>query len=167
MPRNEWIILAPLGVLKAGCAYEPLDATYPDERLAFMVKNAEAKLLITTQEMKERITGYTGKILLIEDIANLPDTVPAPVKNELDDLFVLLYTSGTTGTPKGVMLTHGNVTALTQLNRRMFAIDGSSVNGCYASFGFDACMQDLVSFPLKYRAATLYPPRTPHRFPYR
>ncbi|MDO4219366.1 MAG: amino acid adenylation domain-containing protein [Synergistaceae bacterium] len=147
VPRNEWIILAPLGVLKAGCAYEPLDISYPEERLSFMVKDAKAKLLITTRELKDKISGYNEKFLFIEDLENLPEATPTPVKNELDDLFILLYTSGTTGNPKGVMLSHGNVTALSQLNKRMFKIDGEATNACYASFGFDACMQDIISFP--------------------
>lgn len=146
VPRNEWIFLAAFGVLKAGCAYEPLDASYPEERLTYMVKNAEAKLLITTRELKGRISGYDGVVLFLEDIECLPQAKPQPVQNALDDLFVLLYTSGTTGTPKGVMLTHGNVSALAQMNERKYEIDSSSVCACYASFGFDACMEDLVTF---------------------
>ena len=147
VPRSEWILLATYGVLKAGCAYEPLDTSYPEERLEFMVKNAQAKLLITTREMKDRINGYNGAVLLVEELENMPHTVPAPVKNELDDLFVLLYTSGTTGTPKGVMLTHGNLSALVQFNRKNLKADSDAVDACYASFGFDACSQDLATFP--------------------
>ncbi len=147
VPRNEWTLLAVYGVLKAGYAYEPLDSSYPEERLDFMVKNAQAKLLITTKEMKGRITGFGGEILLVEDIEHLPQTVPVPVKNVPDDLFVLLYTSGTTGTPKGVMLTHGNLSALVQFNRNNLGADSNSIDACYASFGFDACAQDLATFP--------------------
>ncbi|MCQ2398844.1 MAG: amino acid adenylation domain-containing protein, partial [Sphaerochaetaceae bacterium] len=147
VPRSEWIVLATYGVLKAGCAYEPLDSTYPDERLTFMVKNAEAKLLITTHEMKDRVSGYNGSVLYIEDIGNLPSDTPAPVKNKPDDTFVLLYTSGTTGTPKGVMLTHGNFSSLVQFNRKNFNIDGNTTDACYASFGFDACAMDIATFP--------------------
>lgn len=147
VPRNEWIMLAVYGVLKAGCAYEPLDPSYPEERLEFMVKNAGAKLLITTRELRGRLSGYDGEVLCIEDVEKLPQKTPVPVRCEADDLFVLLYTSGTTGTPKGVMLTHGNASALAQLNRHDWGIGENSVGACYASFGFDACMQDLISYP--------------------
>ncbi len=147
MPRNEWILLAAYGVLKAGCAYEPLDSSYPDERLAFMVKDANVRLLITTKEMKGRLPGFNGEVLYVEDVDSLKKAAPVPVKNEADDLFVLLYTSGTTGTPKGVMLTHGNLSALVQFNRKNLCVDADSVDACYASFGFDACAQDLATFP--------------------
>ena len=147
IPRNEWILLAPLGVLKAGCAYEPLDATYPSERLSFMVKNAEARLLITTRELEELITGYSGPVLYTDEIPSLTETLPAPVKNEPDDLFVLLYTSGTTGNPKGVMLTHGNASAIAQQNQHRFGYSDSTVSACYASFGFDACFFDMATVP--------------------
>lgn len=147
IPRNEWIMLAPLGVLKAGCAYEPLDASYPSERLSFMVKNAEARLLITTRELEDRITGYAGPVLYTDEIASLTDTLSTPVKNETDDLFVLLYTSGTTGNPKGVMLTHGNASTIAQQNQYRFGYSGDTVSACYASFGFDACFFDLATVP--------------------
>ncbi len=147
VPRSEWIVLLPLGVLKAGCAYEPLDESYPDERLSFMVRNAGAKLLIVNRDQRDRIADYDGPVLYLEEVGNLPQAVPAPVRNEPDDLFVLLYTSGTTGTPKGVMLTHGNTSAMCQLGRRRYGIDGNASCACYASFGFDACSLDLYSFP--------------------
>ncbi|MCQ2457755.1 MAG: amino acid adenylation domain-containing protein, partial [Clostridia bacterium] len=147
IPRDEWIMLAPLGVLKAGCAYEPMDAAYPTERLSFMIRNADARLLITTRELENRIAGYTGPVLYTDEIADLPETLPLRNLNEPDDLFVLLYTSGTTGNPKGVMLTHQNASVIAQQNQYRFAYSGESVCACYASFGFDACFFDMATVP--------------------
>ncbi len=147
IPRSEWLVLATYGVLKAGCAYQPLDSTYPEDRLIFMVKNAGAKLLITTRNLRSKLTGYDGAVLYTDDVEQLPQTVPAPVHNDRDDLLALLYTSGTTGTPKGVMLTHGNLSALAELNRVRYDIGPAAIGVCYASYGFDACMQDLICFP--------------------
>ena len=147
VPRNEWIVLATYGVLKAGCAYEPLDPSYPSERLTFMVENAGARLLITTRELAGMIKAYSGNILFAEDIPNLPDAPEIRIKNEPDDNYVLLYTSGTTGTPKGVQLTHRNASALVQIDRRRFGLDEDTVCACYASFGFDACFNDIASIP--------------------
>ena len=52
IPRNEFMAIASIGALKAGCAYQPLDPTYPPERLSFMMKDSDAKLLITTEELR-------------------------------------------------------------------------------------------------------------------
>lgn len=147
IPRSEWIVLATYGVLKSGCAYEPLDPSYPSERLSFMVENANAKLLITTCELEGMIKNYSGEVLYIEDILNLPDTPNPQINNEPDDLYTLLYTSGTTGTPKGVMLTHKNVSSLTQICKEIFELNDETVNACYASYGFDACMMDIATIP--------------------
>ncbi len=147
IPRSEWMILATYGVLKAGCAYEPLDPSYPSERLGFMVSNANAKLLIATKDLVGMIKNYSGEILYIEDIASLPKAPKINVKNDPDDLCVLLYTSGTTGNPKGVMLTHKNATAIVQYNKRNLELTSDVVNAGYASFGFDAGFNDLVTIP--------------------
>lgn len=147
VPRSEWMLLAPYGILKAGCAYEPLDPSYPEDRLSYMVKNAGARLLITTKELKGMISGYTGEVLFVEEIKKLPDVAPTPVINKLEDLLILIYTSGTTGNPKGSMLTHKNISALIQLNIKQYKLDETAIAACYTSFGFDPCMQDIVSFP--------------------
>lgn len=147
IPRSEWLVLATFGVLKAGCMYEPLDPSYPSERLTFMVKNAGAKLLITTKDLRDMIKDYSGNVLYVEDISHLPDAPVTLFDNKADDGFVLLYTSGTTGTPKGVELTHKNASSLVQIDRRKFKLDSNVVCACYASYGFDACFNDLISIP--------------------
>ncbi len=147
IPRNEWIVLATYGILKAGCAYEPLDSSYPSERLSFMVENSGAKLLVTTHELEGRINNFSGPRLYLEDVMSLKEASMINVKNSMEDLFILLYTSGTTGNPKGAMLTQGNVSALAQIARKRFNLGKDTVNACYASYGFDACMMDLVTIP--------------------
>ena len=64
IPRCEWMVLASLGVLKAGCAYQPLDPTYPAERLNFMMKDAGAKLLIADASLRDIVNEYTGDVLI-------------------------------------------------------------------------------------------------------
>ena len=72
IPRSEWMAIASLGVLKAGCAYQPLDPTYPKERLNFMVQDAEAKLLIADEQLRQLVDEYQGEVLLTKEIENLP-----------------------------------------------------------------------------------------------
>ena len=133
---------ASLGVLKTGAAYQPLDPTYPTERLTFMMQYADCKLLIADEELLPRVPDYHGEVLLTKDIPSLPtgeriESSPSP-----DDLFILLYTSGSTGTPKGVMLEHRNLANFCAWYREFYQLDESSRVAAYASYGFDANMMD-------------------------
>jgi len=142
IPRGVYQVVASLGVLKAGCAYQPLDATYPTERLNFMVKDSAASLLITTEKLGELITEYDGMRLTLTEIEKLPDKEPAAVSRP-EDLFILLYTSGTTGVPKGVKLTHENLVCFIDWYNRFYHITEDDRVAQYASYGFDACMMDM------------------------
>ena len=143
IPRCEYMVIASLGVLKAGAAYQPLDPTYPKERLGFMMQDAGTKLLIAEKSLLSLAEEYKGEVLLTKDIPSLPaceriEENPAP-----EDLFILLYTSGSTGVPKGVMLEHHNLTAFCHWYRNFYELTPKSRVAAYASYGFDADMMDL------------------------
>ncbi|HJJ39592.1 MAG TPA: amino acid adenylation domain-containing protein, partial [Methanocorpusculum sp.] len=142
-PRNEFMPICALGVLKAGGAYLPLDPTYPKDRLNFMMKDSGAVLLIADKTLNGLIDEFSGNRLMTDDITSLPDcssTLPLP---KPEDLFAVIYTSGSTGVPKGVMLKHQNVAAFTSAwIARSHELDETARVSAYASFGFDAAMQD-------------------------
>ena len=144
IPRCEWMAIASLGVLKAGCAYQPLDPSYPAERLNFMMKDANAKLLIADESLRDIVNEYEGDVLLTKDIKQLP-AVSQPVNVTVNpaDLFILLYTSGSTGTPKGCQLEHRNLAAFCHWYQRRFELKAEHHVSCYASYGFDCCMMDM------------------------
>lgn len=143
IPRCEYMPIASIGVLKSGAAYQPLDPSYPPERLQFMIKDANATLLIADENLLELLPDYSGDILLTKDIPNLPKSDAVFAKPSPDDLFILIYTSGSTGTPKGAMLEHKNVRSFCDFHIRNSDIDEHSVVSAYASYGFDACLSEM------------------------
>ncbi len=155
IPRSEWMPIASLGVMKAGCAYQPLDPTYPKERLNFMMQDANAKLLIADEELRPIVDEYQGDVLLTKDIAALP-AAEAPVVADIkpSSLFILLYTSGSTGTPKGCQLMHSNLVCFCHWYQRNYNLKPGNKVTAYASYGFDACMMDM--YPALTCGATVY-----------
>ncbi len=142
VPRSEYIAILPLAAAKAGCAYQPLDPSYPKERLSFMVEDSGAKLLIADRGLREVLDNYTGEVLFIDEIEKLPQCDTSLPEAKPKDLFTLLYTSGSTGVPKGCMLEFGNITAFCNWFGEFYGINSESKYAAYASFGFDASMMD-------------------------
>ncbi|MDR3654370.1 MAG: AMP-binding protein, partial [Mycobacterium sp.] len=110
--RSVEAIVAILAVLKTGAAYLPIDPALPAARIGFMLADAAPIAAITTAGLRSRLDGCDLAIIDVEDprIPSYPCTgLPAPAP---DDIAYLIYTSGTTGVPKGVAVTHHNVTQL-------------------------------------------------------
>ena len=143
IPRCEYMAIAPMGVIKAGAAYQPLDPTYPKDRLMYMLGDSAAKLLIADRKLLSLVDGYEGPVLFTDEILKLKNTDAKLTKPDLHDLFILLYTSGSTGVPKGCMLEYGNITAFCHWYKKYYNIDFDSKVAAYASFGFDASMMDI------------------------
>ncbi|OBF13599.1 non-ribosomal peptide synthetase [Mycobacterium sp. ACS4331] len=115
MERSVQAVAAILGVLKAGAAYVPIDPMVPDARIDFILADAAPVAAITTADLRDRLTGGVATIVEVGsapspefgDAGTAPSAAPVP-----EDTAYLIYTSGTTGVPKGVAVSHHNVTQL-------------------------------------------------------
>jgi len=107
LERSLELVVALLGVLKAGGAYVPLDPSYPAERLAFMLEDTRAPVLITQERLRATLPPFAGHLLCLDrDQARLAQhhtSNPEP-RAQAHHLAYVIYTSGSTGKPKGVMI---------------------------------------------------------------
>ena len=121
--RSIATVVGILGILKAGGAYLPLDPAYPQERIAFMLEDSGASLVVT----REEVSGQGS---------------PSPSGNA-EDLAYVIYTSGSTGKPKGVLVTHYNVTRLFDATEAWYGFGARDVWTLFHSFAFDFSVWEL------------------------
>ncbi|MGI9072205.1 MAG: non-ribosomal peptide synthetase [Bryobacteraceae bacterium] len=147
LPRSTAQIVAFLSVLKAGGGYVPLDPAYPEERLAWMLNDAQPAVLITGKCLPNRFAGGNWQTIDLESdeeqIAShsLEELVGGSARPE--HLAYIIYTSGSTGRPKGVEITHKSLLNLVSWHQREFRVTPSDRASQLASPGFDAAVWEL------------------------
>jgi amino acid adenylation domain-containing protein len=110
--RRAETLVAILAILKAGGAYVPIDPKYPKDRIAYILKDAAAPLLLTQKSLAPSLPPEDGsRRIFIDDILQYSSDRPVPVTHP-EDLAYVIYTSGSTGQPKGVAIEHRNTIAL-------------------------------------------------------
>jgi amino acid adenylation domain-containing protein/FkbM family methyltransferase len=138
------LVAGALGILKAGCAYVPLDPSYPRERLAWMLEDAGPAALVGEAAMVERLPGGPGRVLLLEELAEDTGLEVGPqVTAAAEWPAYVIYTSGSTGRPKGVVVSHGNVLRLLASTEERFAFGAADVWTLFHSFAFDFSVWEL------------------------
>ncbi|HVR95060.1 MAG TPA: amino acid adenylation domain-containing protein, partial [Thermoanaerobaculia bacterium] len=145
--RSPAMVVAVLGILKAGAAYVPLDPAYPRERLAFMVEDARLSVLLAEERLLGVLPEITAAVLLLDaespgEAACLPrrlQGVAAP-----DSLAYVIYTSGSTGRPKGVMIPHRGWGNLADVQRRFFSLGPGDRVLQFASLSFDGSAWEIA-----------------------
>ncbi len=155
--RSELMIVAVLGILKAGAAYVPLDPSYPPSRLAYALEDADAKLLVTDEGAQVLLGSYRGHLVNLDrvagQLAEQPDHPPV-ARIDPDHLLYVIYTSGSTGVPKGIALTHRALANLIYWHAAELET-GSQVGVLqFASLSFDASFHEM--FAAWHEGGTLY-----------
>jgi len=142
MERSLEMVVGLLGILKAGGAYVPLDPAHPRQRLSFMLEDAAVPMLLTQQQLVERLPAHVGEVICLDydwqqiakESAENPENNCTP-----QNLVYVIYTSGSTGKPKGVSIMHQSVVRL---------VKGTD----YAKFGPDEVFLQFA--PLSFDAST-------------
>ncbi|MGW4286925.1 amino acid adenylation domain-containing protein [Streptomyces sp. NPDC004673] len=144
LDRDADLVVTLLGVLKAGCAYVPMDPRYPAERLRFTAQNAEMPVIITCAPEFPPVSGtrQLTPAALTELGAGRP-TAGARPSAEGDDPAYVIYTSGSTGTPKGVVVPHRNVLALLRATAEDFAFGPGDTWTLFHSSAFDFSVWEI------------------------
>ncbi|MGB8452383.1 MAG: amino acid adenylation domain-containing protein [Anaerocolumna sp.] len=152
--RSLEMIVGILGTLKAGGAYLPIDPSYPEDRIRYMLKDSGATVLLTQKHLRDKIT-YNGNIICLDDegLSREGDTNTEPV-NKAEDLAYIIYTSGSTGKPKGVMVEHHGIINLQHYCKESLGVDGSDRMLQFASSSFDASVWE--TFTILLGGGTLY-----------
>lgn len=147
LERSVEMIVGLLGILKTGGVYVPLDATLPQERIAFILADTQAPILLTHHKLEATRTQHPAKLVFLDsdwDTISQESTNSVVGKTSATNLAYIIYTSGSTGIPKGVMVTHQGV--VNYLSWCMQAYDVTSGPGgtpLHSPIGFDLTVTSL------------------------
>jgi len=159
LKRSPELVISILGVLKAGGAYAPLDAAYPHRRLQFMLADAKAEFLVTQHGLLDRLPRTDCNTICLdaeaESIGRHSDSnLESP--RLLENLAYLINTSGSTGQPKGTLLTHRGLLNLVRWHVQAYKLTSTDRTTLIASPAFDASVWE--TWPSLVTGATLHVP---------
>ena len=164
MERSPAMVVASLAILKAGGAYVPLDATLPADRLDFILRDAEPRVVVTADGLAAklpsgdwRVVDFNFQAAEIAAFSCEPFACPATAEN----LAYVIYTSGSTGQPKGVEITHRGLANLVSWHVRAFDVTRNDRASHQAVLGFDAAVWEI--WPYLAAGASVHIPPEPCR----
>ncbi len=162
--RSLALVVGLLGILKAGGAYVPLEPDHPADRLAYMLADADAALLLTEARLAETLPAFNGRTVCLdadwERIAH--ESTETPVSRAgPQNLACVLYTSGSTGVPKGVMVGHGGISNFVSWVETTVGLSHADRVLWNARAGFDGTITELFA-PLAAGAGVIVRPEQVH-----
>ncbi len=147
MERSLEMVVGILGILKAGGAYMPLDPIYPQERLAFMLTDAQVQIVLTQEELLASLPMLENSLVLCltRDWEEITQKSSENLSTEIttDNLAYVMYTSGSTGKPKGVMISHRGICNYLLWIQRAYPLTEKDRVLQRASFGFDVSVREI------------------------
>jgi len=162
LPRDGGLVVALLAALKTGAHYVPLDPEYPVDRLAFILEDSGASVLIASSETRERLPHSKARIVMIDTervIIGAHSRARSAVKVTNEQLAYVLHTSGSTGKPKGVMIPHRAVSNLLRSMSERPGLTSSDAVVAVTTLSFDIAGLELW-LPLSVGARVVVAPRS-------
>jgi amino acid adenylation domain-containing protein len=144
--RSVDMVMAIIGIIKSGGVYVPLDPGYPKARLKWMLADSAAVAVVTQRRLLGRLAAGSARVVLLdrapesiedENLESLPTTFAS------NDLSYIMYTSGSTGMPKGVMVPHGALMHYVDAAQRLYGINGADHVLQFASICFDGSVEEI------------------------
>ncbi|MDQ1592167.1 MAG: hypothetical protein QOG71_2794 [Pyrinomonadaceae bacterium] len=148
MERSTELPLGILGVLKAGGAYVPLDPTYPRQRVAFILEETQAPVVLTQSHLQDRLPAHRARVLCLDtewDIVAREATDEPACEASGDNLAYVIYTSGSTGQPKGVMIPHKGLANYLDWACETYRAAEGKGSPVHSSVGFDLTVTSLFT----------------------
>ncbi len=147
LERGIDLLVGLLGIIKAGGAYLPMDLAYPPDRLAYMVTDSGATIVLTSAATSSALALPQSRIVRLDadwqaQIATQPETSPA-VLHDAESLAYVIYTSGSTGNPKGCEVTHANAVRLFEASRETYQFSPDDVWTWFHSHAFDFSVWEI------------------------
>ncbi|MCC6858462.1 MAG: amino acid adenylation domain-containing protein [Bryobacterales bacterium] len=154
--RSPEMVVALLGILKCGGAFLPLDPELPRERLAFMIQDAGARLVLTRKALMDALPDQAECVCLDSDWDRIAAASPLDVPSQVfpENVAYVIFTSGSTGRPKGVAITHGAFARHCREVAAHFGLSAEDRELQFASINFDAGLEQIL--PPLIAGATLY-----------
>jgi amino acid adenylation domain-containing protein len=146
--RSVELVVAVLAVLKAGGAYAPVDPTYPAERVAFMLADSDASVLLTQKRLLAGLPDHGARAICLDtdrELIDSHDDSPLAPSATLDALAYVIYTSGSTGRPKGVAMAHRPLANLIAWQLHALSAPTAARTLQFASLSFDVAFQEIFS----------------------
>ncbi|MFP3506149.1 amino acid adenylation domain-containing protein [Burkholderia sp. SIMBA_062] len=159
--RSFEMLVAILATLRAGCAYLPIDPRLPGERIEFMLRDSDAALLLTVEPIfRAGFASYAIETLCLDAAPLLPQPGAVRVMPAVapDATAYLLYTSGSTGQPKGVAVTHANVTNLLDAVQARYPLGQGDCYLLKTNYAFDVSVPELFGWFVGHASLTILPP---------
>lgn len=161
MPKSVWQIAAVIGILSENCVYVPIDSGSAAKRLELIVKNADIKYIVS---LSDSGVSAEGAEVIFADKLDIPDEILLKADGDIDSDAYIIHTSGSTGVPKGVVITHrGAVNTIEDINRRYSVNENDSILGL-SQLNFDLSVYDIFGL-LSVGGTVIYPDNSKYTIP--